>query len=86
MKNGELFLYYVERSEAEERLVQFSCHKKAKRWVRTRKYNILSLTVAEDIILVLENKETQKKIVAQIVNEDFDGSEIEFGRMISDPD
>lgn len=38
------------------------------------------------MIGVFEEKMTEKKFVAQVANERFDGGEIEFGSMISNCD
>lgn len=35
---------------------------------------------------MLEGKKDSSKIVAQVANEEFDGSEIQFGRTILEPD
>ena len=38
--------------------------------------------MAEEIICIFEHKYSQKKLIAQIANDVFDGSEIEMGKSI----
>jgi hypothetical protein len=64
-------------------LVQYNCHTKTKKHLKSKDSHILSISVAEDIIAVFENKITTRKTIAQIVNQTFDGSLIETGRIIS---
>jgi hypothetical protein len=41
------------------------------------------LAVADQILLVLEDKYSMQKLVAQVTNEVFDGTEIVLGKRIS---
>lgn len=85
-EEGELIIYYVEREEALDfdKLVRFNCFKRQKKWVRSSpNHNIQSLTVGESVLVVLEEKLSGKRIVAQVSNKDYDGSEIQIGQRIS---
>jgi hypothetical protein len=83
LKGNELLVYYVEREERLDRLVEYNCHKRTKRSLTSTRSHILSLAVADRVIAVLEDKFTTQKIVAEIVNEEMNGGEIETGRRIS---
>lgn len=76
VKEGELLVYYVEREENLDRLVEYNCHKKEKKSLTSTHNHILSIAVADRVIAVLENKLTTQKIVAEVANEQMDGSEI----------
>ena len=73
--------YYIEQGEI-DKLIQYNCQTRCKGYLFTTKYLILSFTVAEEIICILEEKETRKKIIAQITNEKFNGEEIAIGKVI----
>ena len=45
--------------------------------------HILTISVADHILTVLENKFTGKKLVAEVANESLDGKEIIIGKRIT---
>ena len=62
-----MFLYYIEQGEI-DRLIQYNCSTQLKSYLFSTKYMILSVTVAEDVICVLEDKSSSDKLIAQIIN------------------
>jgi hypothetical protein len=83
VREGQLLAFFVEREEERDRLVRFNCHTGERESLVSTQSHILSLAVAEGVLVVLENKYTGQKIVAQVGNESFDGGEIVVGKRIS---
>ena len=83
VREGQLMAYFVERLEDRDRLVQFNCHNKSRESLVSIKKHILNISVSDTVLTVLEDKITQRKLVAQIANEKFDDNEIEIGRRIT---
>jgi hypothetical protein len=73
----------VERLEDRDRLVQFNCHTGLRESLTTTQNHILTIAVSEHILVVLEDKFTGKKTLAQVANESFNDGEIEVGKRIS---
>ena len=63
--------YFIERLEDRDRFVQYNCHTNHRSSVVSIENHILTISISDHILAVLENKFTGKKIVAQIANEAF---------------
>lgn len=74
-KGDQFFLYYAEHGET-DKLIEYNCTNQLKKYLLTKKYHILSISVGEEIICVLEDKQTQRKLIAQVVNGSFDDKEM----------
>lgn len=64
-------------------LVEYNCHRRIKKYLKSTRAHILSLAIAEGVIAVTEDKRTGKKLIVQVANEEFDGGEIVIGKRIT---
>lgn len=73
----------MERLEDRDRLVRFNCHSGVRESLTATRHHILSIAAAEQVLVVLEDKFTNKKMVAEVANASFNEGEIEVGKRIS---
>ena len=83
IREGELIVYFIEHEEERDRLVRYNCHSQERATLVSSGSHILSVAVAESVLVILEDKFTTQKMVAEVANEEYNGGEIVVGRRIS---